>query len=121
MKCKLNSAIASMSGKCGNVLFKTYKRPNGKTETRAYLLPRDHCSGKFGYKRTTPPSDKEIKARAQFSKFAVMYATLTDEERRSYAERYTRDNHVFNGKKYNTLRGYIIANFYASEKDSVNE
>lgn len=121
MKCKLNSAIESMSGRCGNMLFKTYKRPNGKTETRAYLLPRDRRTGKFGYKRTSAPSDKEIKARAQFSKFAVKYAALTDEEKRYYAERYARDNHVFNGKKYNTLRGYIIANFYALEKNGVNE
>ena len=120
MKCKLNPAIESMSGRCGNVLFKTYKRPNGKTETRAYLLPRDRRSGKFGYKRSTPPSDRELKARALFSKFAVKYSAMTEEEMRYYAEQYERDNHVFNGKKYNTLRGYVIANFYALDKVGVN-
>ena len=40
MKCELDSNIKSMSGKVGNMLFKTFKRPDGKTETRAYFMQR---------------------------------------------------------------------------------
>ena len=39
MKVELAAGIDSISGKCGNMIFKTYKRPNGKTETRAYFNP----------------------------------------------------------------------------------
>ena len=50
MKCTLNSNIKSISGKVGSLLFKTYTKPDGTKETRAYGLPRKE-NGKFGYER----------------------------------------------------------------------
>ena len=67
MKVELAAGIESVSGKCGNMIFKTYKRPNGKTETRAYFNPYRTRWGKVNV-RKTPPSDAEIKARSLFAR-----------------------------------------------------
>ena len=68
MKVELAAGIESVSGKCGNMIFKTYKRPNGKTETRAYFNPyRRSRWGKVN-PRKTPLSEAEIKARSLFAR-----------------------------------------------------
>ena len=59
MKVELPKGIASISGKFGNMIFKTYKRPNGGTETRAYLRPEKTV-------RQKPLSDAETNARFLF-------------------------------------------------------
>ena len=68
MKIELAAGIDSISGKCGNMIFKTYKRPNGKTETRAYFNPYRRSSWEKVNPRKTPPSDAEIKARSLFTR-----------------------------------------------------
>ena len=68
MKVELAAGIDSISGKCGNMIFKTYKRPNGKTETRAYFNPYRRSSWEKVNVRKTPPSDAEIKARSLFAR-----------------------------------------------------
>lgn len=67
VKVILAAGIESASGKTGNVQFRTYKRANGETETRMYLLPR-RKNGAFGYERKTPVSKHEMKCRSLFSK-----------------------------------------------------
>ena len=67
MKVELAAGIDSISGKCGNMIFKTYKRPNGKTETRAYFNPYRTRWEKVNA-RKTPPSEAEIKARSLFAR-----------------------------------------------------
>ena len=64
MKCTLAPGIKSLSGKSGNLLFMTFKKPNGKTETRAYILPRDGSR----YKRKSKPSKHELEVRALFAR-----------------------------------------------------
>ena len=66
MKVELAAGIDSISGKCGNMIFKTYKRPNGKKETRAYFNPYRRSSWEKVNPRKTPPSKAEIKARSLF-------------------------------------------------------
>jgi len=62
-KCNLPKGILSISGKLGGMIFKTYTRPDGTTETRAYPNPyRQH-----GYQRTTPVTAKEKHQRAIFA------------------------------------------------------
>ena len=62
-KCELPKGIISISGKLGGMIFKTYTRPDGTTETRAYPNPyRQH-----GYQRTTPVTDKEKRQRTLFA------------------------------------------------------
>ena len=68
MKVELAAGIESASGKCGNMIFKTYKRPNGKTETRAYFNPYRRSSWEKTSARKTPPSEAEIKARSLFAR-----------------------------------------------------
>ena len=68
MKVEFAAGIESASGKCGNMIFKTYKRPNGKKETRAYFNPYRRSSWEKTNPRRTPLSDAEIKARALFAR-----------------------------------------------------
>lgn len=114
MKCILNPEIGNISGKSGGLLYRTYKRPNGKTETRAYLLPRKQ-NGSYGYERKTPLSDNEIAVRNRFAKAAEYFKNLSNEQKQRYCKEFSRNKYTFNGKKYSTVRGYIIARFYAGE------
>ena len=100
----------------GGVLYKTYKRPDGKTETRAYMLPR-RDNGKYGYERTVPPSQNELAARQRFTHFAIMYKNLTEQQKLAYAHDWKKANGLLDGKKYVTLRGYIIARLYQEVDD----
>ena len=70
MKVDLMPGIKSISGKNGNMLFRTYTK-NGKKETRAYFLPRiqdktGHVLG-YGHQRKTKPTDKELRNRRRFA------------------------------------------------------
>ena len=116
MKVDLMPGIASMSGKMKakspngkDIIFKTYRRPDGKTETRAYFAP------KGGYKRTTPLSDNEIAARNRFARFSDIFKHMPEETKLQYAREMKAARYKFNGKKYSTLRGYIMARLYAEQ------
>ena len=117
MKVTLSQGIETMSGKSNGVLFKTYTRPNGKKETRAYILPVKDVSptGKktYGYQRQTALSKKEIGARNKFTIVSRQIMNLTDEQRQQYAKEWRAAKYKYNGKKYVTLRGYIMARLYA--------
>ena len=61
--CELPKGILSISGKMGGMIFKTYKRPDGTTVTRAYPNPyRQH-----GYQRSSPVTDNEARSRNRFA------------------------------------------------------
>ena len=117
MKVTLSQGIETMSGKSNGVLFKTYNRPNGKKETRAYILPVKDVSptGKktYGYKRLSALSDKEKAARVRFKQLSGIVAQMSFEEKRRYCNEWRAAKYKFNGKKYVTLRGYIMARLYA--------
>jgi len=119
MKCTLNSSFKSLSGKCGNVLYKTYHRADGKTETRAYFLPLNRETGKYGYKRKAAPSQKEIETRARFKRISEILASLSDETKQQYNREWMKAKYKFNGKKYATLRGYIVARLYVDMKNGL--
>lgn len=114
MKCTLMPGIESISGsvkgKNGTrLIFKTYKRPsvnrNGKPETRVYLSKKQQ--------RTKPLSENEMACRVRFAAAGAYAANLTDEQRKQYYDEWKRSSYFFNGKEYATLKGYIIARFYA--------
>ena len=120
MKCTLNPAVAQMSGKCGSLLFKTYTKPDGKKETRAYILPKkgtspDGRKAYFGYTRTAKLSDNEKLARSRFAKASEVFKNMTQDEKMRYNKEWKTAKYKFNGKKYNTLRGYIIARLFAEK------
>ena len=114
MKVLLNSNIQSVSGKCGGMMFKTYKRRDGSTETRMYLLPKKK-NGKYGYTRKAAVSETEQEVRSRFATIAGKIKNLSPEERMSYHEQWVAAKYKFNGKKYATLRGYIMARLYAEQ------
>ena len=116
MKCTLNPNILSISGKMGGVLYKTYKRPDGKTETRAYMLPR-RDNGKYGYERQTPVTKGELAARQRFTEMSLRCKNMPKEQKLAYYHDWKEANYTLNGKKYGTLRGYIIARLYQEVDD----
>jgi hypothetical protein len=112
MKVLLNPSIKSVSGKSGGMLFKTYTKRDGSTETRMYLLPKKGI-GKYGYTRKAKVTEKEQASRSRFALIAERIKNLSDEERMNYHEQWRAAKYMFNGKKYATLRGYIMARLYA--------
>lgn len=117
MKCTLKENIANISGKSGNVLFKTYTKADGSKETRVYLLPHRSGYNKYGYERKAPLSQNELASRARFKQVAERINSLSNEEREQYANEWTQNKYCFNGKKYATLRGYIMTRLYADMKN----
>lgn len=117
MKCTLNPEIENISGKCGGLLYKTFTRANGKKETRVYILPRKE-NGKYGYTRKAAYSENEIASKARFAQIAGMNKALSDEQKMQYYKEWKAANYKFNGKKYCTLRGYIMARLYDEQKKS---
>lgn len=77
MKCQLNPNIKSISGRVGGMLFKTFNKPDGSTETRVYNLPR-RKNGSYGYDRKKPLSETELKARELFTKRQAYVRHLLD-------------------------------------------
>ena len=62
--------------------------------------------------RTAPVTDKELKARGKFAEAAQFYRNLTEEQKEAYSKQWRKNKYRLNGKKYGTLRGYIVALFY---------
>lgn len=116
-KCTLMPGIESISGSIkvengSRIIFKTFTKPSanrkGKTETRMYLSQK--------HERTTPLSKAEIAARRRFYMVSQRIKNLTDEERQRYREDFVRSKFTFNGKRYATLRGWLVARFSAEYK-----
>ena len=116
MKCKLNPNLQSLSGKAGNLLFKTYTKPDGTKVTRCYTMPRKK-DGSFGYERKTPVSDAELKNRELFKKACASNKDLTPEELDFYKNCFHVDKGVYRGKKYASFRGYLLAVAYNTIKE----
>jgi hypothetical protein len=93
------------------IVFKTFSKPSAnrssKTETRVYLMHRKE--------RSTPISENEMAARNRFSEAAAYFKNLSEEQRMAYYKPWKSANYCYNGKKYATLRGYVIARFYAND------
>ena len=106
----IESISGSIKGANGSrLIFKTYKRPSvnrpNKTETRVYISQKK--------KRTKPLSENEIVCRTRFAEARAYAANLSDEQARQYYDEWKRSDYLFNGKRYATLKGYIMARYYA--------
>ena len=106
---EIASISGSMKGKNGKrLVFKTYRAASTtrtKPETRAYLMGP--------YQRSTKPSEAELASRQRFAEATRAFYNLSDEEKKKYHQEWKRYKYLFNGKKYATLRGYIVARIYA--------
>ena len=112
MKVTLDPSIKAISGKSGGMLFKTFKKRDGSSETRMYLMPMKR-DGEYGYTRRTKVSKKEQASRTRFATISEAIKNLSEEKRMSYRKQWVAGKYKFNGKKYATLRGYIMARLYA--------
>ena len=106
MKVTLMPGVASISGsfksKNGKKLvFKTYNRKGCKPETRAYFMERNE--------RKSAPTEKECAQRKRMADAAAYLYNLSDEQKKAYHEAWLAGGYMFEGKKYVTLRGYIMA------------
>lgn len=63
--------------------------------------------------RTTPLSDAERNARLRFKEASEFVAKLSKEQKSAFADQFKISKGRFNGKQYNTLRGYIVARYCA--------
>ena len=61
--------------------------------------------------RTTKVSEKERKQREIFANAAWFYRNLTEEQLKDYHKQWKKNKYCLNGKKYTTLRGYIVASY----------
>ena len=120
MKCSLEAGIESMSGKCGSLLFKTFTKADGTKQTHAYIMPKKGYNKRtgeyiYGYSRKSKTTKKETVARERFAKAAEVVKNMPQDEKMRYDKEWKADKFKFNGKEYNTLRGYIIARLFAEK------
>ena len=107
MKVTFKNGIESLSGKSGNMIFKTYRRRDGKIETRAYLRPLG------AYERSAPVTEKEMACREKFAAFQKFWRTLPPDNKMRYHDLWKEAGYMYRGKQYGTLRGYVMARYYA--------
>ena len=65
--------------------------------------------------RTGKVSKNERASRARFVAVSEKIKNLSEEERMNYHKQWVAAKYMFNGKKYVTLRGYIMARMYAEQ------
>ena len=116
MKCTLNPNFQAISGKSGKLMFKTFTKRDGTTETRVYTLPK-RKDGSYGYERRTPVSKAEQDNRSIFAVAQSMKAKLTEEQKVILKQEFIINKGMFQGKKYNTLQGFISAWVFAFIKE----
>ena len=113
MKCTLMPGIKSISGAMNvangrQMVFKTFRRTAAdgtiKEETRLYMMDKK--------KRTKPLSKGEQNARQRFKQATDYFNELNEWQRAEYHHQWRADKYIYNGKKYATLRGYIVARYY---------
>ena len=110
MKVTLAAGIKSLSGSVkqkngSRIIFKTFTKPSvnrkSDTETRMYIMPPQ--------KRTSPVSEKELKHRARFAQAADLVARIPEDEKKRIAEEWRKNKYMYNGKKYKSFRGFLLA------------
>ena len=116
MKCTLNPNFQAISGKSGKLMFKTFTKPDGTTETRVYTLPR-RKDGSYGYERRTPVSKAEQDNRSTFAIAQSLKAKLTDEQKVTLMNEFRQSKGMFHGKRYRTFQGFISAWVFALVKE----
>jgi len=61
------------------------------------------------------PSANMKMAMSRFTKAFEIFKNMPDEQKRQFDKEWKDAQYKLNGKKYNTLRGYIIARLYADK------
>ena len=71
-------------------------------------------------RRAKPPTKSELQIRRRFAQASAFYHDLSDPIRRRYHAEWKKSGYLYRGKKYVTLRGYVIARFYAADLIDLN-
>ena len=112
MRIKYGTGIESMSGsikeKNGSTIIYKHMKGDKPGYGRMYLMPRGT------YQRKTKPTEKEMHARNKFAQASYYAAFMPTPLKEKYAEQWRKNKYQLNGKKYCTLRGYIMACYYAN-------
>ena len=103
----------SMKSKNGKRIVFTHRASDKPGNGRMYMRQE--------YQRTAPVSDKEIAARNLFKQITAKVAAMTEEEKKTFCEHWKKANYKFKGKKYATLRGFIIAVLYDDRKEMISK
>ena len=114
-KCDFAGGIKNVRG----TLSKTIFFDHGKKVTRRVVAKvyngKQRVYINQTYERRSAPSANEVAARARFAQVNRQLNALTEEQKKEYAREWKAAGYKFNGKKYNTLRGYIVGRLYAAE------
>ena len=65
--------------------------------------------------RSTPVTEGEIERREKFRRATQVAATLSPEDLRAYSQAMRRTLGRYNGKKYVSVRGYVVARLYNND------
>ena len=107
--CKFPTGIEHVSGTLSK---KTIRTADGTITQRVFACMRNGKQRIYFREygpRTTSLSEKEKQARVRFAQAARYYKNLSTEQMDQYRELFSKTGGIFNGKKYSTLRGFIIA------------
>ena len=102
-----------------------YVTPSGKQKIRIqkyYDRPGTISDKELGLRKRFSDAARFYSAlRKRFSDAARFYSALTEAEKEQYYRLWRKDNLKYRGKKYATLRGYIVARFYAYDIIETNK
>ena len=102
----------------GTLCKSVYHDKGEKVEQRVIAVVRNGKQRLYfrSYKpRTKKVSDKELAARERFKQNSIYIRDLSDELKEAYALEWRKAKHMYNGKKYCSLRGYIFARVNAQD------
>lgn len=115
-RCDFAGGIENVRG----TLSKLSYREDGKLITKR-VVAQVTPSGKQRIfireyaQRSSPLTDKERATRNKFAQVSLTLAKMPEEEKKAYAQAWKKNGYKYNGKKYNTLRGYIVARVYKND------
>ena len=103
--------LAKKSYKVGNSILtdRVVAKVTASGKQRIYFMRNEP--------RTKKLSNAEINARTRFSQIAADIKALPEEDCKRFSQDWKQTNGKFNGKKYATLRGYIVARMFAQNTD----
>ena len=65
--------------------------------------------------RSTPVTAGEIERREKFAEVCRTFANLSEDQKKAYALAMKKTKGKYNGKKYVSVRGYVIARLYNND------
>jgi signal transduction histidine kinase len=119
-RCEFADGIINVRGTLSK---SSYEHKGKKYTTR--VVAQVTSSGKQriylrrSVERSSPVTEREQAARLRFKAVSDQVNAMSREEKQRYAQEMHDAQMLFNGKKYCSLRGYIMARLYAQIGDSI--